>query len=86
MQVLFSPKRGHWVTAYGTQKAVTVFDPLHGPLSQQTMDVIRTLAGPNTAVRCSKKCTRQEAPGDCGPFALAYAMTIVLGGNTTPYT
>ena len=81
VQVLFSPVRSHWVTVYGAQKTVTVFDPMHGPLSKQTMAVVKTLAGPNTAVRCSKKCTRQVALGDCGPFSLAYATTVVLGGN-----
>ena len=83
VQVLFSPVRSHWVTVYGAKKTVTVFDSLHGPLSKQTMAVVRTLAGRTAAVRCSKKCTRQVALGDCGPFALAYATTVVLGGNLT---
>jgi len=80
MQVLFSPSRKHWLTVHGTHKQVVVYDSLFGSISQQTKDTIRTIAGRGAQVGVCDCCTQQTLAGDCGPFALAYAITIALGG------
>jgi len=81
VQVLFSPKRRHWLTVYGGSKCVHVYDSLAGTVSQTTRDTVRMLAGRRSRVQYSRTCTQQTKPGDCGCFALAYVTTVVLGGR-----
>jgi len=74
------------MTVYGSAKCVTVFDSLHASKpSKRTQDTVRRMAGKSVRVRYCKSCTLQTLPGDCGPFALAYAITLVLGGQN-PWT
>jgi len=80
-QVLFSPVRKHWLTLYGGHKSVYVYDSLAGSASQATQRTVRQLAGKRARVIYSRTCTQQTKCGDCGCFALAYATTIVIGGN-----
>ena len=82
---LFSPVRQHWLTVAGSAKCVTVFDPMHGCPSSTTRSVIRCLAGKQVRVKYSKTCTRQVNVGDCGPFSLAYATTVVLGEDPASF-
>jgi len=85
VQVLYSPVRQHWLTVCGSSKCVSVFDPLHGVPSKVTESTIRCIAGKHTRVRYSKTCTRQPNVGDCGPFALAYATTFVMGEDPASF-
>jgi len=82
VQVLFSPVRGHWLTVHGTAKSVTVYDSLHtSKPSKSSQDTIRRIARKSVHVRYCKSSTLETLSGDCGPFALAYAITVVLGGE-----
>ena len=85
VQVLFSPIRQHWLTVHGVGKCVTVYDPMHGLPSTGTQSVIRCIAGKSVRVKYSKTCTRQPKVGDCGPYALAYAATAVLGDDPASF-
>jgi len=84
-QVLFSPVRGHWVTVYGGAKCVYVYDSMAGSASQTTQNTVRVLAGKRSRVQYNRTCTQQTQSGDCGCFALAYATTVVLGGDPASY-
>jgi len=59
-----------------------------GALYSEIALSIYVLASGQYAVSCASHrglpfrcCTLQTLPGDCGPFALAYAITLVLGGQ-----
>ena len=61
-----------------------MYDSLHGGVSAETRNKVKCLAGRGRIVYCTS-CTQQTLPGDCGPFALAYATTVVLGGDPATY-
>ena len=73
--------RKHWVTVYGGSKCVYVYDSMAGSASQATHSTVRQLAGKRTRVVYNRTCTQQTKSGDCGCYALAYAVIIVLGGK-----
>ena len=85
VQVWFSPVRRHRLMVHGVGKCVTVYDPIHGQPSTGTLSVICCIAGKHVHEKYSKTCTRQPRVGDGGPYALAYAATAVLVGDTPSF-
>ena len=73
----------HWILLSSLKREVKIYDSLNTTPTEATLNAIRQLYSPDESMPpfVQHKCHKQVGGTDCGVFAVAYAVDLLLGND-----